>query len=187
MSKTPIALALLSAALVVHSAAARRLAAGADKSESLYNEPFYKGDDGLWVLMRNTRNDGYRCSVSYVTTKGTYSIHGPIDAEMAKTGTGMLWFESPSVPKATGAEQRVSIAFHGDDGTVTWPALLENVSKAHGTLMVAAQIASVLKEKADTNTMSVSLGGTEVFHAKVVEIQKAYARLGEYIAARAGG
>jgi hypothetical protein len=187
MSKFLMALAALSAILAAHSAVAGTPSKGASNDGPIFNEPFYKGDDALWVLMRNPQNDGYQCSVSFVTTHGTYSIHGPVDAEMAKTGTGMLWFEGPSVPKPDSSSRRVTLAVHGNDGALSWPATQTTIGKApHGTLIVAVQIASVLKEKADANDLSISLDGTEVFRAKLVELQKAYGRLGECMAARSG-
>jgi hypothetical protein len=180
VSKIRIALTLLLATLAVHSAVARAASGG-----GVVSEPFYSGGDALWVLMHDAHNDGYQCSVSFVTTNGTYSIHGPLDAEMAKTGTGMLWFESPRVPKPASPSQRVTLAVHGNDGELKWPAMQTTIGKAsHGTLIVAVQIASVLKEKADTNDLSISLDGNEVYRAKLVEIQKAYARLGACMAAR---
>jgi hypothetical protein len=155
-------------------------ASARDRGESaspISHELFDKGDGYLWTLMHDAQNDGYQCSVSFITPNGTYSIHGPFDAEMAKTKSGSLWFDSPAVP-ATAGTQKVTLAVHGNDGAFIWPALQTTIGKAgHGTLMVAVQILSVLKEKADTNDISISLGGNEVFKAKLVGLQAAYAKL----------
>ncbi|MFL9865084.1 hypothetical protein PQR67_12980 [Paraburkholderia fungorum] len=187
MSKIRIVLTALTAILAAHWAAAWTPAYGASNDEAMVNEPFYTGDSGLWVLMHDARNDGYQCSVSFVTTNGTYSIHGPVDPEMAKTGKGTLWFDSPSIPRTDNSTQRVMLAVHGNGGALNWPALQTTIGNApHGTFMVAVQIMSVLKDKADMNDLSVSFAGKEVFRAQLVEQQKAYARLSECMAARSG-
>jgi hypothetical protein len=189
MSKFPFAVAALLVASTAAGTSASAQSDGATLSadRTVAHQLFDKGDGYFWVLVRSPKNDGYQCAVSFVTTNGTYSIHGPIDAEMAKTGTGMLWFDSPKVPKATAPMQRVTLAVHGNDGALTWPALQKTVGKSpHGTLMVAVQIASVLKEKADTNDLSISLDGMEVFAAKLVGLQKAYVRLAECMAVGSG-
>lgn len=187
MMKIQMALMVLSAVLITHPAAAATVSDGANGGGALVDEPFYKGNGNLWLLVHSARNDGYLCSVSFVTTNGKYSIHGPLGAEMAKTGTGMLWFESPKVPKATPGK-RVTLAVHGNDGAFKWPALQTTIGNSpYGTLIVTVNIMSVLKEKADTNDLSISLDGREVFQAKLVEIQKAYAKLGACMAARSGG
>lgn len=178
---------VLSAVLATHPATARTVSDGTNDGGALVDEPFYKGDGNLWLLIRDARNDGYQCAVSFVTTKGKYSIHGPLDAEMARNGTGMLWFESPSVPKASPA-QHVTLAVHGNDGAFKWPALQTTIGNSpYGTLMVAVKIMSVLEEKADTNDLSISLDGHEVFRARLVELQKAYAQLRACMAGRSGG
>lgn len=187
MSKIRIALTALSAILAAHSAAAWTPPDGASNDGAMVDEPFYEGDGGLWVLMHDARNDGYQCSVSFVTTNGTYSIHGPVDAETAKTGKGMFRFDSLNIPKPVNSTQRVMLAVHGNDGALNWPALQTTIGNApHGTLIVAVQIMSVLKDKADTNDLSVSFAGEALFRAQLVEQQKAYARLSECMAAGSG-
>lgn len=187
MPKIRIALMILAASLAAHTATAGAQAAGANGNLPLVSKPFYKGalDGNTWVLVRDARNDGYQCAVSYVTGDGIFSIHGPLDAEMAKTGTGMLWFAGPRVPKPAEPMTRVSLAVHANDGAWTWPARQTTIGNAsQGTLIVAVAIKSVLDGKVDTNDLSVSLAGNEVFHAHLVEIQKAYAQLGECMAGR---
>ncbi|ACD20850.1 hypothetical protein [Paraburkholderia phytofirmans] len=175
-----LSIALAAGALLSSAAAPRAASDGTSLSANgtVAHELFDKGDDYYWVLMRDLGNDGYQCSVSFVTTNGTYSIHGPMDAEMARTGSGMLWFEGPRIPKTAHSTQRVTLAVHGNDGAFNWPALQTTIGNTpYGTLMVAVQIMSVLKEKADTNNLAVSLAGNEVFTAKLVGLQAAYARL----------
>ncbi|MFM0072244.1 hypothetical protein PQQ86_13840 [Paraburkholderia sediminicola] len=186
---TALSIALATAALLSGAAVARAASEDASLSANgaVSHELFDKGDDYYWVLVRDPGNDGFQCSVSFVTTNGTYSIHGPMDAEMAKTGSGMLWFESPRIPKTPHSTQRVTLAVHGNDGAFNWPALQTTIGNTpHGTLMVAVQIMSVLKEKADTNNLSVSLAGNEVFKAKLVGLQAAYARLSGCMAEHSG-
>ncbi|CAE6804749.1 hypothetical protein [Paraburkholderia nemoris] len=184
-----LSIALAAGALLSGAAAARAASDDASLSANgaVAHELFDKGSDYFWVLVRDPRNDGYQCSVSFVTANGTYSIHGPMDSEMAKTGSGMLWFESPRIPKTAHSTERVTLAVHGNDGAFNWPALQTTIGNTpHGTLMVAVQIMSVLKEKADTNSLSVSLAGNEVFKAKLVGLQAAYARLAGCMAEHSG-
>jgi hypothetical protein len=187
MSNVRIALAALLVALAPSALVAR--APAGDRGESanpISHQLFDKGDGYLWTLMHDSQNDGYQCSVSFITPNGTYSIHGPLDAEMAKANSGSLWFDSPAVP-ATAGTQKVTLAVHGNDGAFNWPALQTTIGKTgHGTLMVAVQIFSVLKEKADTNDVSISLGGNEVFKAKLVGLQGAYAKLNACMAMHSG-
>lgn len=184
-----LSIASAAGALLWGAVAARAASDDASLSANgaVAHELFDKGDDYYWVLVRNPGNDGYQCSVSFVTANGTYSIHGPMDAEMAKAGSGMLWFESPRIPKTAHSTLRVTLAVHGNDGAFNWPALQTTIGNTlHGTLMVAVQIMSVLKEKADTNNLSVSLAGNEVFKAKLVGLQAAYARLAGCMAEHSG-
>jgi hypothetical protein len=187
MANVRIALAALLMASTPSEVVAH--ASTGDRGESvspISHQLFDKGDGYLWTLMHDAQNDGYQCSVSFITPKGTYSIHGPLDSEMAKTNSGTLWFDSPAVP-ATAGPQKVTLAVHGNDGAFNWPAVQTTIGKtSHGTLMVAVQIFSVLKEKADTNDISISLGGNEVFKAKLVGLQAAYAKLNDCMAARPG-
>ena len=187
MSKIRVALAAIAMALAVGSVEAREAPDGGSKSAdgSVIHELFDRGDSYFWVLMHDPKNDGYNCSVSFVTTKGTYSIHGPMDAEMAKSGTGSLWFSSPAVPRGATRMERVTLAVHSEGAAMNWPAIQTTIGKdPHGTLMVSVQIASVLKEKIDTNDLSVSLAGAEVFGAKLMGLQEAYGRLGDCMAAK---
>ncbi|MDN7933326.1 hypothetical protein QZM52_18735 [Burkholderia metallica] len=184
-----LSVALAAGALLCGAAASRAASDNASPSANgaVAHELFDKGDDYFWVLVRNPKNDGYQCSISFVTPNGTYSIHGPMDAEMAKSGAGMLWFESPRIPKTADSTRRVMLAVRGNDGTFNWPALQTTIgNKSNGTLMVAVKIMSVLKEKADTNNLSVSLAGNEVFKAKLVGLQAAYARLAGCMAEHSG-
>ncbi len=141
------------------------------------HELFDKGDGYLWVLIYNSHNDGFQCSVNFITLKETYSIHGPLDAEMAKADTGSLWFDSPAIP-ATPEMRKVTLAVHGSDGAFNWPALQKTMSQTdHGTLIVLVKMSSMFTQKSDADNITVSLDGNEVFKTKLVGLQAAYAKL----------
>lgn len=181
---------VLTALLVIYATGAAIGRASADeRSESvspIEHELFDKGDGYLWVLMHDAQNDGFQCSVSFITSKGTYSIHGPLDAEMTKADAGSLWFDSHAVPAAP-EMRKVTLAVHGSDGAFNWPALQKTAGKTgHGTLIIMVKMSSMFTQKADTDNITVSLNGNEVFKAKLVGLQAAYAKLNTCMAAQSG-
>lgn len=96
---------------------------------------------------------------------------------MANANVGSLWFDSPAVPAAP-EMRKVTLAVRGSDGAFNWPALQKTVTKTgHGTLIVMVKMSSMFTQKADTDNITVSLNGNEVFKAKLVGLQAAYAKL----------
>ena len=161
---------------------------GGDPSKGLHSEPFYKGAEGFWVQMRKPANDGLRCSVNFITTNGLFAIHGPWDAEMAKKGVGMIWFDGKDIPKVaqTGATK---ITVRSKDPTQIYPAIHTTIGEAatNGVFILIVNMKALLAEKNETDDIAVDFGGKQVFNTQVIRLQEAYRRLGECTAAKPAG
>lgn len=159
---------------------------GGDPSSGLHSEPFYKGAEGFWVLMRNPGNDGYRCSVNFISDGGLFAIHGPWNAEMAKQGAGMIWFDGKDIPKAAQAGT-ASITVRSKDPVQTYPAIHTTIGQAatNGVLILIVNMKAMLAEKNEADDIAVDFGGKQVFHTQPIRLQEAYAQLGRCVAARA--
>jgi hypothetical protein len=140
------------------------------------SEPFYQGKEGSWVLMRKPVNDGYSCSVNFITPTNGFTIVGPVDAETARNGRGTIWFTGKSV---SGSEQAssVRIAVSGNNPYPSVPAQQISLPGKGGALIVAIDLRLTLKDKQDSNDIGVHLQGREVFRSKVIRLQEAYRKL----------
>lgn len=192
MRKTCLGLAALILSGLSNPAAAQLppelLGGGGDPSKGLHSEPFYKGAEGFWVLMHKPQNDGYRCSVNFISNSGMFAMHGPWNAEMAKSGVGMIWFDGKDIPKAaqTGATK---ITVRSKDPTQTYPAIHATIGEAatNGVFILIVNMKALLAEKNETDDIAVDFGGKQVFSTQVIRLQEAYRRLGECTAARPAG
>jgi len=145
-------------------------------SGSLTSERFYEGKEGSWVLMHKPFNDGYSCSVNFVTPTNSFAIVGPVDADTARNSRGMIWFTGKSVP-GSGKASSVRIAVSGNNPYPSVPAQKISLPGQGGALIVAADLRLTLKDKRDSNTIGVQLQGREVFRSNVIRLQEAYRRL----------
>lgn len=162
------------------------LGGGGETSKSLHSEPFYKGAEGFWVLMRKPENDGYRCSVNFIANSGMFAMHGPWDAEMAKKGVGMIWFDGKDIPKVAQAGA-TKITVRSKDPTQIYPAIHTTIGEAatNGVFILIVNMKALLAEKNESDDIAVDFGGKQVFHTQPVRLQEAYARLGQCVAAKA--
>lgn len=162
------------------------LGGGGEPSQGLHSEPFYKGAEGFWVLMRKPENDGYRCSVNFISNSGMFAMHGPWNAEMAKQGVGMIWFDGKDIPKVAQAGT-ASITVRSKDPAQTYPAIHTTIgpAAANGVLILVVNMKALLAEKNESDDIAVDFGGKQVFHTQPIRLQEAYARLGQCVAARA--
>lgn len=145
-------------------------------SGSLTSEQFYAGKEGAWVLMHKPFNDGYSCSVNFITPTNNFAIVGPVDADTARNGRGMIWFTGKSVP-VSGQAGSVRIAVSGNNPYPSVPAQQMSLPGQGGALIVAADLRLTLKDKRDGNMIGVQLQGREVFRSNVVRLQEAYRTL----------
>lgn len=161
---------------------------GGDPSKGLQSEPFYKGVEGFWVQMRKPENDGLRCSVNFITSDGLFAMHGPWNAEMAKKGVGMIWFDGKDIPKVaqTGATR---ITVRSKDPTQIYPAIHTTLgqSATNGIFILVVNMKALLAEKNETDDIAVDFDGKQVFSTQLIRLQEAYRRLGECTAAKAAG
>lgn len=159
------------------------LGGGGEPSKGLHNETFYKGKDGLWVLTRKPENDGYRCAVNFTSTGGLFIMHGPWNADMAKKGVGMIWFDGKDIPAIAKAEA-TKITVRSKDPTRTYPAIHTTIGTApNGVLILIVNMKALLAETNESDDIAVDFEGKEVFRTQVVGLQDAYARLGACVAA----
>lgn len=145
-------------------------------SGSLTSERFYEGKEGSWVLMHKPFNDGYSCSVNFVTPTNSFAIVGPVDADTARNSRGMIWFTGKSIP-GNGQSRSVRIAVSGNNPYPSVPAQQMSLPGQGGALIVAADLRLTLKDKRDSNMIGVQLEGREVFRSSVIRLQEAYRTL----------
>jgi len=145
-------------------------------SGSLTSERFYEGKEGSWFLMHKPFNEGYSCSVNFVTPAGSFAIVGPVDADTAHNSRGMIWFTGKSVP-GSGQARSVRIAISGNTPYPSVPAQQMSLTGQGGALIVAADLRLTLKDTRDSNMIGVQLQGREVFRSNVVRLQEAYRKL----------
>lgn len=155
------------------------LGGGSGVTDKFHSEPFFKSaKEGMWVLMREHSNNGFKCSVNFINADGTLAIHGPWDAEMQKKQAGMVWFQGNLIPKAGGRAEKVRLDLGSLDGPQKGvPAMHLNLGES-GMVVLFIDIRKMLKEKRDTDRITLTMDGTQVFDMEVVQMQKAYARLG---------
>ena len=157
---------------------APELLGGADPDTPMFSEPFYKGAEGSWVLVRETVNTGYHCSVNFITPDSTFSLRGPGDAGMARKGHGGVWFISEAIPSVTKTET-VPITLSSTNHPT------QNVQAAHvsmpgqrsGAFLLTIDVKKSVQEKPDSNELAIQFQGKEVFRSKVVQLQLAYRQL----------
>lgn len=168
---------VVAAALAFASAIQAAPERGSDSaSGSLTSEPFYEGKEGSWILMHKPSNDGYSCSVNFVTPTNNFAIVGPVDADMARNGRGMIWFTGKSIP-ATGQASSVRIALSGNNPYPSVPAQHMSLPGQGGALIVAVDLRLTLKDKEHDNIIGVQFKGREVFRSSIVHLQEAYRNL----------
>ena len=157
---------------------APELLGGGDPDKPMFSEPFYKGAEGSWVLVRERLNTGYHCSVNFITPESTFSLRGPSDAEMARKGHGGIWFISEAISPVK-ESAIVPITLSSTNGPI------QNVQAGHvslpgqssGALLLTIDVKKSLKEKPDSNELAIELQGKEVFRSKLVHLQLAYRQL----------
>ena len=162
------------------------LGGGGETSKNLHSEPFYKGAEGFWVLMRKSENDGYRCSVNFISNSGMFAMHGPWNAEMAEKGVGMIWFDGKDIPKVAKAEA-TRITVRSKDPAQNYPAIHTTIGQAaaNGVFILIVNMKALLAEKNESDDIAVDFGGKQVFQSHPIRLQEAYTRLGECVAAKA--
>lgn len=160
---------------------------GSEPAKGRHEETFYKGKEGLWVLTRKAENDGYRCAVNFTSAGGLFAVRGPWDADMARKGIGMIWFDGKDIPVVAKAEP-TKITVRSKDPTNTYPAIHTRIGTApNGVLILIVNMKKLLAETNETDDIAVDFGGKEVFRTQLVGLQDAYARLGACVAARPAG
>ena len=153
---------------------------GSGVTDKFYSEPFYKSMDGMWVLMREHENAGLKCSVNFISTGQSMAIHGPWDAAMRKKGVGMVWFDGKQIPKAGAKPERVRLDLGSLDGPQKGvPAMHLNMGEDNGMMILYIDIRKTLKEKRDSDRITLSMDGVQIFDLPVTQLQKAYGRLGK--------
>ncbi len=160
------------------------LLGGDGSAGPLHSEPFYKNPaDGMWVLMRNPENDGFKCSVNFFNQDQMLSIHGPWDDAMARKNAGMVWFDSKKIPNGPARPTPVPITLNSADGP-------QNVNALHvgmggkGMLILFIDVKKMVKEKRDSDRISVTMNGQTVFDQSQVQFLNAYRRLDQCMQAR---
>lgn len=146
--------------------------------------PFYKGKEGIWVLSHKAVNDGYQCSVSFITDTASLRIAGPWDADMAQKGDGMLWFNSKDIPQVK-APKTARITFgNGLSGADVGAYQIPGNDGQGGVFILSVKLDSVLKDKSDTARYTIGMDGKSLVDIKPIAVQAAYGRLKECMAAR---
>ena len=153
---------------------AGELLGGGGGDPEMYSEAFYKGDDGYWVLTRKPENDGYRCTVNFITRKNTFAILGPATPDAARQDLGMVWFMSKAIPQASTTMQPVQITLSDNDPARVVPAQHINIPGAGNILVLGIKVSKSIHEKPDSNEITVKFQGKEVFRSKLVHLQNAY-------------
>lgn len=149
----------------------------------MHSEPFYKGPEGFWVLMRNPQNDGLNCSVNFTSEQGIFSVHGPKDAAAAKKNMGMIWMGGPNIPGPSTPALTVITVSGASPGPAQTIPVYNLAMGDRGMFIVVLDIKETLKGKMETNDLSVDHLGKNVFATKVVKLQEAYRTLGRCMAA----
>ncbi len=148
------------------------------------NTPFYKDKEGIWVLSHKAVNDGYQCSVSFITETASLKIAGPWDADMAKKGDGMLWFNSKDIPQVK-APKTVRVTFGNGLGNADVGAYqIPGSDGQGGVFILSLKFDSVLKDKSDTAHYTIGMDGKSMVDIKPIAVQAAYRRLKECMAVR---
>lgn len=143
----------------------------------LYSEPFYKSKEGFWVLTHKPQNDGYRCTVNFITRQNTFAILGPATPDAARKNFGMIWFTGKTIPPATTTMQPVQITLSGNDPTRIVPAQHMSMPGVGNILILGIDVSKSIQEKPDSNEIAVQFQGKEVFRSKLVHLQDAYRTL----------
>ena len=161
---------------------APELLGGGAPGAPMFGEPFYKGAEGSWVLVRERENTGYHCSVNFITRQGTFSLRGPGSADDARKHYGAIWFVSNLIPE-TSQPERVQITLSGNNPTATVSAAHVSRPGLGGALLLVVDIEKSMQEKPDSNEIAVQFQGKEVFRSRLVQLQAAYRTLARCMSA----
>lgn len=167
------------------------LQGGGGSEGTLFSDAFSKTKEGFWVIMHDRKDNGLRCSVSYISNDWLYAIHGPSNAQEVKDSAGQIWFSGKDIPTPAAKVEMVELFIRAMKGkTATYPAALSNIVPDHGTfvmfLNVKNYLRTVIKKGEDFDEFSVDLRGKQVYAAKLPGLQKAYSMLDKCMA-RGGG
>lgn len=165
---------------VASAQVAPELLGGGSSGTPMYSEPFYKGVEGNWILVRERENTGYHCSVNFITSQNTFSLRGPSDADMARKNQGAVWFVSKAISSVAKPEIVPIILSTSVDPTRTLQAAhVSQPGDSTGVLLLSINVQKSIQEKLDSNEIVVQLEDKEVFRSKLVQLQAAYRTLAQ--------
>ena len=144
-----------------------------------YSEAFYKGPEGFWVLMRNKANDGYGCSVNFITADSLFALHGPLNADQRQPD-GMIMFQGPSIPSPK-KPNNVHVLLRSNDPEANYPMTNIRLQDNGGTYIMGMPVKEMLKQKHDTETITLVYQGTQVFQLPVIRMSAALKQLEQCI------
>lgn len=154
------------------------LQGGGSGGES-YSEAFYKGPEGFWVLMRNKANDGYGCSVNFITVDSLFALHGPINAQQTNPD-GMVMFQGKSVPNPK-EPKNVHVVLKSNDPDGNFPMTNFRFTGDSGAFAMGMPVKEMMKQKHDTETLTLVYEGKQVFQVSVIRMSAALKQLQQCI------
>ena len=140
-----------------------------------YSEAFYKGPEGFWVLMRNKANDGYGCSVNFITPNSLFALHGPLNAQQHQPD-GMMMFQGPSIPSPK-KPNNVHVLLRSNDPEANYPMTNIRLQDDGGTFVMGMPVKEMLKQKHDSETITLLYQGKQVYQLPVIRISAALKQL----------
>ena len=148
---------------------------GGPKGGGSYSDAFYKGEDGTWVLRRKTANDGYGCSVTFITPDATFALHGPFDANQ-RNPDGMVFFQSERIPRPQ-SPSNIYVLLKSMDPDANFPMTNIDLNDGQGTFIMGMPVSEMYKQKHDTETITLIYEGKEVFRSTVIRMSTALKQL----------
>lgn len=144
-----------------------------------YSEAFYKGPEGFWVLMRNKANDGYGCSVNFITADSLFAFHGPMDAKQLKPD-GAVMFQGPSIPSPK-EPNNVHVVLKSNDPEANFPMTNFRFQDGGGAFIMGMPVKEMMKQKHDAETITLVYQGKQVFQTSVIRMSAALKQLEQCI------
>lgn len=185
MKLVALGAAILGAAILSCPASAQippeLLGGGGSKGEA-YSEAFYKGPEGTWVLRRNKQNDGYGCSVTFITKDSTFAFHGPLDSKRREPD-GMVTFQSPKIPRPKRPDNTY-VLLKSTEPDANYPMTNIDLNDGQGTFIMAMPVEEMYMQKNEIDPIALVYQNKEVFQSTIIRMPAALKQLKRCIEAK---